>query len=493
MKKYIKLTIFAVFVLMFVGCSDEYFDVNTPTGSATEEQLSMNDLLGPAIYHTVMAQYYAERSFGNYTQYFTGQGGNAAGPTSISSTWREIYLYALPNINTIIKKAEETNSNHFRGIGKILTSINLGLATDSYGAIPYSDASKGAENLSPSFDTQEQIYSSINNLLDEAISDLSQDNNSDFSPTASGDIAYRGDSNKWLRAAYTLKARYTMHLSELNGISVATEALTNLANGFESNDDDLQIFFEARNINPWHSRQVLAPQTGNAHDKVGDQLVSYMNGTSYPFQSGLNIDPRLPLYADNADGSSEPYRGYVTGGSGESSDGENANTDFADEGYYTKVGSPMVIISYAEALFLKAEAEFLKNGGSPTSVGSNSEAYNAYLDGIAANMEKLDVDPTAYLADGIIAVGEANLMLHHIMKEKYIANFLNPETFVDFRRYDFSPNVFKDLALPVDTDESQFPNEWLVRAQYPDREETRNPDNVNANKKSPVTPVWWDQ
>ncbi len=493
MKKYISTIIIAILTVTVVSCSDDYFDVNTPTGSATEDQLSMNDLLGPAIYHTVLAQYWAERSFGNYTQYFTGQGGGAAGPTSISSAWSNIYLYALPNINTIIEKANETNSNHFRGIAKILIAINLGLATDSWEAIPFSMASMGSENLSPAFDTQEEIYNSINTLLDDAIADLSAENQSDFSPTSTGDIAYRGDTDKWLRAAYTLKARYAMHLSEIDANAAANAALSYLDNGFTSNDDDLQIFFEERNINPWHSRQVLAPNTGNVHDKVGDQLVSYMNGTSYPFQSGITIDPRLPVYADNMGDPGDPYRGYVSGGDGLSSDGELANTDFADAGYYTSVDSPIVIISYAEALFLRAEAAFIANGGTTTSTGTTSEAYNAYLAGIQANMEKLGVDGSAYLADGAIAVGEANLMLHHIMKEKYIANFLNPETFVDFRRYDFSPDVFLDLELPVDNAESEFPGQWLVRAQYPDSEETRNPDNVNANKKSPTEPVWWDR
>lgn len=38
-------------------------------------------------------------------------------------------------------------------------------------------------------------------------------------------------------------------------------------------------------------------------------------------------------------------------------------------------------------------------------------------------------------------------MLNHIMKEKNIHNFLNPETFVDYRRYDFSDSVFKGLTI----------------------------------------------
>ncbi|CAZ94219.1 MULTISPECIES: SusD/RagB family nutrient-binding outer membrane lipoprotein [Zobellia] len=491
MKKFYISIISLAFLAL--GCSDEYFDVNVPSGSATEDQLGMNDLLAPAIYHTVMAQYYAERSFGNYTQYFTGQGGTTIGTTSIGSTWSNIYLYALPNIKTILNKAEETGSNHFRGIAKVLTAINLGLATDSYGSIPYSEAFQGTENLKPVFDSQESIYSSINLLLSDAISDLDQANASEFLPTT-GDIVYGGDADKWLRAAYTLKARYALHLTEVNGVEAANAALLSLKNGFISNDDDFEINFEERNINPWHSREVLAERTGNVHDKIGDQLVSYMNGTSYPFESGMLLfDPRLPVYADNEGDEGSPYRGYVSGGGGISSDGEDANTDFADDGFYTSIDSPIGVITYAEALFIRAEAEFLVNGGTETSLGSTADAYTAYLMGIEANMNKLGVDGSAYLEDGAIAVGETNLMLHHIMKEKYIANFLNAETYVDFRRYDFSSDVFKDLELPLDNAETEFPGAWFVRASYPDQEETRNPENVQANKKSPIDPVWWDK
>ncbi|WP_222937112.1 SusD/RagB family nutrient-binding outer membrane lipoprotein [Cytophaga sp. FL35] len=489
----IKNYIIVLLGILIYSCSDEYFDVNVPTGSATEEQLSMEDLLGPSIYHTVMAQYWAERSFGNYTQYFTGQGGTTIGPSSITSTWSETYLYALPNLNTILMKAEETNSNHYSGIAKVLIAINLGLATDSYENIPYSESAQGTVNSKPAFDSQEEIYASINSLLNEAISELSTENASEFAP-GSGDIVYGGDSDKWLKAAYTLKARYALHLTEVNGIQAAEEALTNIENGFSSNDDDFQVYFEERNINPWHSREVLAPNTGNVHDKIGDQLVSYMNGTTSPFTNPeLQFDPRLPVYADNEGEEGEPYRGYVSGGDGVSSDNEDANTDFADAGFYTSLDSPIPIITYAEAMFIKAEAEFLINGGTTTSSGTTVTAYTAYLDGIQANMDKLGVDGTNYLADSSIAMGEGGLMLNHIMKEKYIANFLNPETFVDFRRYDFSSDVFLDLELPLDSDESEFPGEWYVRAVYPDREETRNPENVLQFKKSPVEPVWWDR
>lgn len=48
------------------------------------------------------------------------------------------------------------------------------------------------------------------------------------------------------------------------------------------------------------------------------------------------------------------------------------------------------------------------------------------------------------------------------MKEKHIHNFLNPETFVDYRRYDFSDGVFKGLTIRQELDSSgDYAGEWF--------------------------------
>ena len=486
-----------VFLVDISGCGKNYFNVNTPSGTVSESQLSMNDLLAPVIFHTVYAYYNAETVFGNYAQNFVGQGGTSAGVTTIAGTWSDVYLYDLPNLKVIRQKAKALNAKHFDAVAQILIAMNLGLATDSWENIPYSKASEGAADLTPSYDTQEAIYNDIFNLLNSAITELEGPDNSGFAPNAHSDIIYRGDLTKWLKTAYTLKARYELHLINRKGaVAAAQAALAAIAKGYSSNSDDFQMFFTSRHINPWYSEEVLAKHTGNYHHVICDRLVSYMDGTTFPFKGGVvTMDPRLPIYAQPDDGSNN-YRGYVSGGHGLSGDGSAANTDFREEGYYTNQTSPIVILSYAEALFIKAEADFLANGGTPTSTGTTADGYAAYLAGIQANMSKLGVSSAssaAYLADPSVGMGAANLKLQDIMREKYIADFLNPETYVDLRRYNYSTDVFPDFSLPADNAQSQFPGKWLVRAQYPTTEVNRNPDNVQANEKSPDVPVWWQQ
>ncbi len=494
MKKVIIKTILIILLATGItACNSDYFDVNTPSGSVQPEQLRMNDLLGPIIHSTMEGQRSAELSFGNYVQNFVSQDGGAAGETQASGLWSQVYLYILPNLKVIKDKAAAENAVHYSAIADILTAINLGIATDTWDNIPYSQASLGQDNLSPSFDTQEQIYTEIFTLLDRAIAALEGADNSGIS-LGREDLIYGGGAgsfDKWLRAAYTIKARYQLHLVN-KGITSPNDVLATIANGFTSNADNFAMYYDDKNINPWYSGEILARNTGNFHHDIASQLVSTMNGDNYPFVSGaLTIDPRLPIFATN-NGAAD-WKGFVSGGAGLAPDGSNANTFFVQDGFYTSIDSPLLLITYSEAMSIKAEAAFLANGGTTTSVGSNADAYAAYMESINASMAMYGVDGSAYMADASVNVGEAGLMLNHIMKEKYINNFLNPETFVDFRRYNFSTDVFKGLTIRQedDTDGDYF-GQWFRRASYPSSELNRNGANVEANQQSPITPVWWE-
>ena len=156
--KRVRISIDKVFLLcslvFAVSCSEDYFDVNTPSNTATEEALRMQDLMAPVIHSTMEGQRSAELSFGNYVQYFVNTGGGAAGQTSVDGLWSQVYLYILPNLQVIKAKAVENGATHIEAISDILIAANIGIATDTWDNIPYSEAGDGPANNFPTFDTQ---------------------------------------------------------------------------------------------------------------------------------------------------------------------------------------------------------------------------------------------------------------------------------------------------------------------------------------------------
>jgi len=488
--KYFKTLILSIILLTSITSCNDFFDVNDPTNVVAEKDLNLKLML-PSVENYVASMYFSDAySIGQVQQHIASyfdHGIDQHYESSVYGVWRLYYTKALYTLKKMENLADEKNAVHFKGVINTLKALTLGMATDLYGDLPYFEASEGSGILQPAVDDQESLYNEIQNLLSAAITQFDATDNSGLG-NIKGDGIYGGDLAKWKRLAYTLKARYAIHLSKVNGsVAAANEALGYLQNGFTSNADDFQLFYNDKQKNPWHTSVVLTAHTGNLSVLFSEQLINYMNGTEYPTAAP---DPRIYDYVDN--GGAATFEGAQNGNEGKTASGTGANTVFNENSYYFKENSPLVMVSYSEALFLKAEAEFLANGGTPTSVGGNQAAYDAYLAGIEANMDKIGIDPalkTAYVSDPAIAVTPAGLKLEHIMKEKYIALLLNPEIFTDMRRYDFSTNVYKGLELPANQN-PDIAGDWFKRAIYPVSELTKNP-NLVPHKKEINDPMWW--
>lgn len=481
-----------IMIATLLSSCDDYLDVNDDPNKISEEEVEMEVLLPTSLYYLSETHYDLAYFTSQYTQQSSSIGSN--GPSnqnelSLTSAWVNIYLDGLTSVATIINKATEEEAYHYRGIAKVLRVFNVGLATDHWGDIPFDEALLGEEDFSPSYNDQSYIYSQLPEMLDDAIADLEREDNSVFQP-GEEDLIYNGDISKWIKLAYTLKARYAIHLTKKGTTTAAQNALDALEHGFESNADDFALDYSTRTFNPWYSGVVLPGQTGNSNLIVSEQIVQYMDGTSYPFASAdLDNDPRLDNIAFNeSDG--DPLIGGVNGaGKG------NANARFAEDSYYSNQTSPIVMLTYAEAKFIEAEARFLLNGGDTQSEGSTEEAYQAYLEGIEANMDMMGIasaDADEYTSDASIAVEADNLSLDLIMKEKYLAMFLQPEVWTDMRRYDYNDAVYQDLSLPV-AHNPFLEGRWVRRVRYPDSEYSRNDVNVEEATKDVSTRLWWDQ
>ncbi len=208
MKKIIiSLTILSVIVS--VGCkkfNDKFDsllnDPNAPSLSAADADLYLNNvILSFNGFHRAASDLTdplvrQETMFG--PTYF-----NAYGPTSFDGIWTTAYTSVLKTANTLIPIAEEKGQFIHSGIAKVLKAYTVMTLVDLFGDVPYTEANLGVENTNPKADNGAEVYTAALGLLDDAITTLQK-------TALSGpgnDIFYKGNPDKWITLAKTLKLR----------------------------------------------------------------------------------------------------------------------------------------------------------------------------------------------------------------------------------------------------------------------------------------------
>ena len=292
--------------------------------------------------------------------------------------WGEMYINILQNLKRL-SEAAEANGNHSYGvIAKVLTAYTLGVTTDMWGDIPYTEAFEG--NLHPKYDKQEDIYNIIFKMLDSAIVE-NQLPPGNLTPGAD-DFLYLGDMSKWEKFAYALKARHYMHLTKAPGHTAAAQAalaLDALTHAFTGTDDEatLNIYSDAAgHESPWFKNTEI----GQGGVVLAKPIIDSLVGRS---------DPRLPIIANK--GSQGTYLGRES--SSDVVPDVTIYSTIAD--YYAGPSSPLPILPYSELEFIKAEATFYVSGA--------AAAQPIYQQAIKDNMVKLGLNLTSPAVSSYLA------------------------------------------------------------------------------------------
>jgi len=366
----------------------------------------------------------------------------------VNSQWNSSYAEAMMNLKKVMEKAGTTHP-HYLGVAQVLMANSLGVVSDMWNDIPYSEAFQGADNLTPKFDSQQEIYTTIQTLLTDAIANLNIDGNTE---AVEGDMMYGGDLAMWTKAAYALKARYALHLSKVSPATAYADALAALANGFTSNDEDLAFTsFGGSNANPLY--QFMTEREGDVtmHSYFIDMML-------------MRFDPRITVYATLDSGG-----GYSGNGPG----GDNPYVSLPGPAVNAE-DAPVPFVSFAECMFIKAECEFA------TGAGDAAVRASIYA-GVEASMNKHGVLNPVYMAayDSVLQTMTGPVLMNEIMTQKYIALFYQAEIFNDWRR----------TGLPVITPNMQG-LEIPRRYPYPTEEITYNPNTPPYGNI--WNRVWWD-
>lgn len=451
------------------SCGD-YFEVTDNPSLVNNPNI--NGMLTTATHKAALNSYNVAYIISNYCQYTAsptpGSATDNYEPTNNASTWDALY-YALSDLQDLITKSEAEGAQHHLGIGKLLMAYQLGLVADLWGSAPYSEAFLKVNTLQPKFDSEEELFEAQKNLIDEGIANLQQSASATLGQNA--DLIHGNNVQKWIKTGYALQARLLNKISKKPAYNAAA-VLNAIDKSYQSNGDDagMRIF---NGINPW--AQVARNNENLLLDGwLSANFINHLNGTKFGFE-----DPRIKFITEKAQ-VGNVYIGTVNG------QGNIGSNSAKDESYISRKStltadtSAVTIISFAEIKMLEAEAALRAN--------NRPRAYQAYLAGIRANFNKIGVSTSElndYLVRPSVAVGEGNLQLDDIFREKYIITYLNPEAWNDLRRFDYK---IKDFKMPVN---AKLPT-FIRRLAYPSSERAENGNNVPA-EVSLDTKLWWDQ
>ncbi|WP_100630027.1 SusD/RagB family nutrient-binding outer membrane lipoprotein [Algoriphagus formosus] len=462
-------TILGAGILLTASACESFLDVNENPNNPEDAPIS--GLMTNSTYETALNVQRIGSATSNYVQYLASPNpatsSDTMDPVNFSGTWFSLYN-VMTDVNEIIRKAEESGANHYLGAGQILMALNLGMTVDIFGDVPFSE-SFNFETVTPAYDSDEQLYQQVLSLLDQGIANLQGETAISI---GADDFIFGGDIDKWIRFGNSLKARFLLHTKETSGYN-ANEVLAAVSAGFQSNDDDAAVTFFEQRFNPWAQ---VAINNSNLllGGWISEQFVQALDGTSYP-----TVDPRLPLMIGTTD--EGEFIGTVNGAGRGDAPEQGARSTLIPGQFYTSTTSPLLIATYAELKFIEAEAALASDP---------ARAYAAYLAGIEAHMDMLGVseeDKAAYLADESVSVGAGSLTMDEIMKEKWVAMFLHPETWNDARRFDYG---YKDMTLPENLN-PELNGNYIRRLAYPDSEVSRNGNNVP--NVTLLDRIWWDQ
>lgn len=461
-------TLGALFLLAFSAC-ESYLDVNENPNNPEDAPIS--GLMTNSTFETALNIQRAGSISSNYLQYLASPnpstGSDIMDALDYSSTWFNLYN-VMTDLNEIIRKSEESDAGHYLGASQILMALNLGLTVDMFGDVPFSQ-SFNFETVTPAYDEDQVLYNRVLDLLNQGIANLEGESAISI---GGDDFIYGGDINSWIKLGHSLKARFLIHTKGSADYNAA-EVLSSVDAGFDSNADDAKVDFFEQRFNPW-AQVAIDNENLLLGGWISEQFIQTLDGTSY----GV-ADPRLPLMVGPTDDGE--YIGTVNGAGRGNAPEQGARSTLIPGQYYTSTQSPVLIATFAELKFIESEAAFETD---------KPRAYAAYLAGINAHMNMLGVSETAkstYLSSPVVSMGAAALTLNDIMKEKWIAMFLHPETWNDARRFDYA---YKDMTLPENLNPS-LNGEYIRRLAYPDSEISRNGENVPS--ATLLDRIWWDQ
>ncbi len=485
--------------LGIAGCDDFLGDNKDPDAV---DKVPPHQIMPVVLFYSAL-QNFDHGEYGNYlAQSLTTAGKSQTGAFAYRGgweflgmnrhpQWRRHYYDVGSNANELIKYAEDENSVNYIALTRLLRLISVQQTTDVFGDMPLTQAYKSS---SPKYDTQESIYQWMENEANELIELFNNPDvykNTNRPMDIKTDRVFGGDMTKWKQLVFAIQARILLRkipnistdVSTCNKIiSAAETALTGWSDpkykfdGGSSVEKNCMWGRNNKPVNSWESRQ--NDLNGAIPSKFFmENILGYNAGTDNA------TDPRLAyIMKKRANDIGEVKFRYLESNSGMPASHKIEWYPDMYENVMCNDTSTIILFTRGELHFIISEAAYW--------AGDKIKAVDHLKNGIQYHMNRLKVPGSAinaFLENPVLVPGTSNITISHIMRQKYIAMYLQPELWNDLRRYGYSNDVnnrkydnvvvYPGLRRPHNLYEAYWAGteHWIQRLNYdPETEEKYN-------------------
>lgn len=528
---------------LLVGCTDNFKELNTDPSLLNADIVNVDYML-TYVEKTAFRDLSSDGSgtYGSYCGMCRRDDDAPFADQEDEWVWNAGYKILINNSTNIIRlldsKENKADLVNKTAIARIVRAWSVARVSDTYGDIPYSEACLPANQviLRPKYDSQKDIYSDLFKELKEAATQL------DASKASYGnaDIVYKGDVTKWKKLANSLRLRMALRVSYADQ-TLATAQLSDLTESdlITTLADEASFPYEDDKPAFKNPRFVYVTVYGS---KTNDQVFAHKVMIDIMLNDGVNLDPRIQLYADTVTapfkGGISPngyvvpnwlYRGCPTLGSVEDQYrnpwGSSTVSRLAD---FWRVGmTKPAIMKSSEVYFNLAEAKL--RGLLPASFSGTADSY--YKKGIDRSIEwyksfydltspQIDNLMRGYLKPNWTAADVTKYLAHKKMDDLKVTRFkATPiytlsgttekqlEMVINQKIVALYPDEFQGWCeyrrtgypkIPIGPDNSKLQGKIPRRESWPTVEETINTDNYQEalarynGSDSRAVKFWWD-
>ena len=390
--------------------------------------------------------------------------------TSIQTVWNNFYAQGVEDFTTLAALGDSLNNPNYKAVAIIMRSWIFQVLTDLYGDVPYTQTADIEKYLTPQYDNQRDIYLG---LLAELKTAAGLINTS--ADGIAGDILLGGNLLKWKKFANSLRLRIALRIADKEfdaAKAVFDEIGADNSNLIASNDENVRLnYLASPNQNPVAKNR----ETRNDY-RISKSVVDKLNA--------LN-DPRLTIYAAMPRDTNKIIG--VTNGLPTDSASRLGFNKTSDVGaVFTAANAPAVLFSYAELLFIKAEA-------AQRGLLAGEDAATLYAAAVTASLKQYGVSDAAvatYLLQPAVIYNATNYK-QSIGDQKWLALFGDGLAgFAEWRRLDYPklPAAYTGV----------LGGKSPLRLTYPSSEQALNGVNYKAavahqGADQLITRLWFDK